>query len=79
MTYWSPLQTSICIAIATAKIAEFENQSYRVGGLIRLGLVRPVEAGDLLHEAAIYNSLPFEYGQDFIQTLMAEGIKGGGE
>jgi hypothetical protein len=68
------LQYYFNVAIANAKIAEFQNQAYRAEELVRIGLLRKPEAADILHEAAIYNSLIFEYGQDLIQKIMAEGI-----
>jgi hypothetical protein len=70
------LQMDFNVAIANAKIAEFENQAYRAGHMVRMGLLRRADAADLLYEAAIYNGLIFEYGQDRIQQIMAEGIGG---
>src|SRR6266404_3329131 len=70
------LQMDFNVAIANAKIVEFENQAYRAGGLVCLGLLDRAEAADLLHEAAIYNGLILEYGQDRIQRIMAQGIGG---
>jgi hypothetical protein len=70
------LQMDFNVAIANAKIAEFESQAYRAGDMVRLGLLNRADAADLLHEAAIYNGLIFEYGQDRIQQIMAEGIGG---
>lgn len=51
------LQMDFNVAIASAKIAEFENQAYLAGDMVRMGLLRRADAADLLHEAAIYNSL----------------------
>lgn len=63
-------------AIATAKIAEFENQSYRLGHVIATGLLGRAAAADLLLDVATSNGLMREHGDDFIQTIMAEGLNG---
>ena len=72
---WSPLQTRVTMAVATAKYDEFGIQAFNVGELVRLKLLGRAEAADLLHEAAIYNSLIFEYGADAIQLLMSDGLR----
>ena len=63
-------------AIAAAKIAEFENQAYRLGHVIATGLLGRAAAADLLLEVAVSNGLVAEHGDDFIQTIMAEGFSG---
>lgn len=68
---WSPLQTRITMAIANAKLFEFQEQSYRAGELIQLGVLARVEAADILQEAAVYNALVYEYGADHVQKIMA--------
>jgi hypothetical protein len=74
VTEWSPLQVRMTMAVANAKYIAFAEAAYDVGELIRLGLMNRSQGADLLQEIAIYNQLPFEYGQDRIQQLMAEGI-----
>ncbi len=72
---WTPLQTDVTMAVALAKFRAFEDQAYRVGDMVRLGLIKRVEASDLLHGAANYNSLVFEYGPDRIQQIIAAGLE----
>ena len=76
---WSPLQADIAMTVANAKLIAFETQCLRAGELVRLGLLKRADAADLLQEAAHYNSLPFEYGQDRVQKLMADGLNGGAD
>jgi hypothetical protein len=71
------LQLDVRNAIATAKIAEFENQSYRLGHVIAIGLLDRPAAADLLLDVATGNGLVQEHGDDFIQKIMAEGLNGG--
>jgi len=68
------LQLDVRNAIATAKIAEFENQSHRLGHVIATGLLGRAEAADLLLDVATSNGLVHEHGDDFIQQIMAEGL-----
>jgi hypothetical protein len=64
--------------IATAKIAEFERQCFRLGDIIRTKLlIRPV-ASDILLDAALSNNLVREHGEDIIQEIIAEGLGPGG-
>jgi hypothetical protein len=60
--------------IAAAKIAEFENQCYRLGDIIKTGLLSPPWAADILLDAAVANGLVHEHGGDVIQQIMAEGL-----
>jgi len=64
--------------IATAKIAEFENQCYRLGDIIKTKLISPPIAADILLDAAVSNGLVDEHGDDIIQQIMAEGLSFGG-
>jgi hypothetical protein len=68
------LRLEIQTAIATAKIAEFENQAYRLGHIIATGILGRAAAADLLLDVATSNGLVLEHGDDFIQTIMAEGL-----
>jgi hypothetical protein len=68
------LRLEVRNAIATAKIAEFGNQACRLGHLIATGLLGPAAAADLLLDVATSNGLVHEHGNDFIQTIMAEGL-----
>ncbi|WP_375309054.1 hypothetical protein WHZ77_17335 [Bradyrhizobium sp. A5] len=72
---WSPLQTKYTMIVANAKFYAFAETAQDVGELIGLGLIGKTEAADLLQEIAIYNQLTFEYGQDRIQKVMAEGLR----
>jgi hypothetical protein len=63
--------------IATAKIAEFENQCYRLGDIINTKLLSPPVAADILLDAAVSNGLVHEHGEDLIQQIMAEGLNSG--
>jgi hypothetical protein len=60
--------------IATAKIAEFENQCYRLGDIVKIKLLSPPIAADILLDAAIASGLVHEHGDDVIQQIMAEGL-----
>ncbi len=68
------LRLDVQRAIAAGKIAEFENQSYRLGHIIATGLLRRADAADLLLDVATSNGLVREHGDDFIQQIMAEGL-----
>lgn len=72
---WTPLLTETCMAVANAKINEFEYQCHRIFDLVRLHLLSLVDAADLLNEVANYNSLTFEYGTDKIQALMSSAFQ----
>lgn len=74
ITEWSPLQVRLTMAVANAKYYAFEATALDVGELLELGLISKADAADLLQEIAIYNQLSFEYGQDRIQRIMADGI-----
>jgi hypothetical protein len=73
------LRLEVQTAIATAKIAEFENQAYRLGHVIATGLLNRAAAADLLLDVATANGLVHEHGDDFIQKIMAEGLSGVGQ
>ena len=64
--------------IATAKIAEFENQACRLGEIVKLKLLSPPIAADILLDAAVSNGLIREHGDDVIQLIMADGLNCGG-
>ena len=68
------LRLDVRNAIATAKIAEFENQAYRLGHVIATGLLDRGGAADLLLDVATSHGLVHEHGDDFIQQIMAEGL-----
>lgn len=71
------LRMDVRNAIATAKIAEFENQAFRLGHVIATGLLDRAAAAELLLDVAVGNGLVREHGDEFIQRIMAEGIGGG--
>jgi hypothetical protein len=68
------LRLDINRAVATAKIAEFENQSYRIGHVVRTGLLGRAAAADSLLEVAVANGLVHEHGDDTIQSIIANGL-----
>ena len=71
------LRLNVRNAVGTAKIAEFENQAYRLGHVIATGLLNRAAAADLLLDVAMANGLLREHGARFIQTILAEGLSGG--
>lgn len=71
---WSPLHIRLITEVANAKLAAFAEVSAYTGELVQLGVLHKTDAADLLQEVAFYNQLPFEYGQDRIQKIMADGI-----
>lgn len=74
MTTREALSQDVQAAVATAKIAEFENQSYRLGHVIRCGLIGRADAADLLLGIATTNCLVLEHGDDVIQSIIANGV-----
>lgn len=68
------LRLDVQQAIAAAKIAEFENQAYRLGHVVGTGLLGRAAAGDLLLDVATSHGLVHEHGDDFIQKVIAEGL-----
>jgi hypothetical protein len=71
---WDMLQADVAVHVANAPLFAFQDQCYRLGEMVRLGVLPRARAADILQTAAHYNSLPFEYGRDRVQALMAEGI-----
>ena len=68
---------SVRRSVAIAKLAEFENQAYRLGDYVSTDLLpRPV-AADVLLDAAIANDLVRIHGDDFIQQIIADGLNSG--
>jgi hypothetical protein len=70
-TKWTPLQTEICMSVALAKRDAFISEAQRMAEFVRLGFITRATAADYLHEAAIYNSLIYEYGADTVQAILA--------
>jgi hypothetical protein len=70
-TKWTKLQAEICMNVANAKYYAFADEALKMAHWVRLGVVQKQVAGDYLHEAAIYNQLAFEYGNDAIQAIMS--------
>lgn len=64
-------------AIATAKMAEFERQAYRIGDIVSTGLLGPALAADALLDAAVSNGLVCEHGDDIVQALIAKALVAG--
>ena len=69
------LRLDVRQAVAIAKIAEFENQSYRLGNVIATGLLNRTTAADLLIDVAESNGLVREHGDDFIQSIIVSGLE----
>jgi hypothetical protein len=72
---WTRLQAEICMNVANAKFYTFVSEAERMSEFARLGLITRAIASDYLHEAALYNSLYFEYGADRIQKIVAEAFE----
>jgi len=70
------LRLDVRKAVALAKIAEFENQTYRLGHIIAMGLIDCASAADILMSVAESNALVREHGDDFIQSIIAAGLEG---
>ena len=70
------LRLDVRNAIATAKIAEFENQAYRLGHITATGLLGRAAAADLLLDVAVANGLVHEHGGDCIQAIMSAALDG---
>jgi hypothetical protein len=68
------LRLEVRQAIATAEIAEFENQSYRLGHVIATGLLGRATAADLLLDIATVHGLVQVQGDDVIQSIIANGL-----
>jgi hypothetical protein len=60
--------------VALAKRDAFIAESQRLADFVRLGLITRTIAADYLQEAAVYNSLTFEYGTDAVQAIMAAAL-----
>jgi hypothetical protein len=69
------LRLDVRQAVALAKIAEFENQAYRIGHVVRTGLLSRAPAADLLLDVATSNGLVAEQGDDIIQSIIANGLE----
>jgi hypothetical protein len=59
-------------AVATAKLREFQNQSWRLGLLTRQGVVTKAAAVDRLWEIATAHALVRSLGPDRVQSLIHE-------
>jgi hypothetical protein len=69
------LRTDVRRAVAIAKIAEFENQAYRLGNVIALDLINRRVAADLLLSVAVSNGLVDAHGADLIQSIISDGLE----
>lgn len=68
------LRLDVQRAVATAKIAEFENQSYRLGYIIATGFLDRAAVADLLLKIATAHGLVREHGDDVLQSIIANGL-----
>ena len=57
--------------VANAKIYAFVAEAERMAEFVRLGLITRSIAADYLSEAAVYNQLYYEYGADYVQSILA--------
>ena len=73
----SALLLDVKRAIATAKMVEFESQTYRVGDIVFIRLLDRATAGDVLLDAAVSNGLVKEHGDEIIQAIIAQGLASG--
>ena len=73
----SALLLDVKRAIATAKMAEFERQAYRVGNIVSTGLLGRAIAADVLLDAAVSNGLVGEHRDDIVQALIAKDFGSG--
>jgi hypothetical protein len=71
---WTQLQTEVCMSIANAKFYQFVFEAERLADFVRLGLITRAIAGEMLQEAANYNALAYEYGQDRVQHIMSAAL-----
>jgi hypothetical protein len=69
------LRMDVRQAVAVAKIREFENQAYRLGNVIATGLLDRKNAADLLLCVAESNGLVREHGDEFIQSIIVNGLE----
>jgi hypothetical protein len=69
------LRVDVRQAVAIAKIAEFENQAYRLGNVIASDLLDKKNAADLLLSVAESNGLVREHGDDIIQSIIVSGLE----
>lgn len=74
LTKWTPLCRDVCMFVARGQLDAFVCAADYVAGLVRQCLVTKQDAADTLQQAAIYNSLPFYYGADCIQRIMADAF-----
>lgn len=73
----SALLLDVKRAIATAKMAEFERQAYRVGDIVSTGHLGRAIAADVLLDAAVSNGLVDEHRDDIVQALITKGFGSG--
>ena len=71
---WTQMQAEVCMRIANAKYYQFIAEAEHLAEFVRLGFINRTMAGDMLQEAANYNSLAYEYGQDRIQQIMSAAL-----
>ena len=71
---WTQMQTEVCMRIANAKYFQFIAEAERLAEFVRLGFITRAIAGDMLQEAAAYNSLVYEYGADRLQSIMSAAL-----
>ena len=60
--------------IAIAKLTELDFQSYRLGELVREGLLARGTAAETLYDAALGNGLIRTHGSELIECILADGL-----
>jgi hypothetical protein len=68
------LRRDVRRCIACAKIVEFEFQAFRLGDVVKVKLLAPAVAADLLLDCAVANGLLREHGTDEIQKIISRGL-----
>lgn len=70
----SDISVQVKRSIATAKITEFQYQSYQLRKYVLSNVLSRRNASDLLYEAALSNGLIRTHDVDLIQLIIASGL-----
>jgi hypothetical protein len=63
-------------AVATAKLAEFRRQCWRLAALVRQGFLERTAAVDQLWQIAVAHALVRSLGEDRVQAILDEAFAG---
>ena len=61
-------------AVASAKLAEYRRQCWRLAMLVRRGMIDKAAAVDRLWEIAIAHALVRAFGEDRVQSIICEAF-----